>query len=387
MKSTIKLYLPNIIMRAVHIVLFSLFIGGTLKAQVSLPKYVNSFLEIGATARGIALSNAQTATIDDASAGFWNPAGLLNIKDKYAGTLMYSPYLSGEASYNYAGFATSIDQKSHLGVSVIRFAIDDIPDTRFLLNDGQINYDNVRSFSSAEYAFLLSYARKFPILKDFKFGANFKIIHKSVGIFGNAWGYGIDVGAQTKVNKFLLGLVAKDITGTFNHWSYNSDALFDTFSKTGNTIPENSIEVSLPSIHFDAALPLFYNIKKREDLTIGIQPIVGFVATFDGERNTLIRTGITSIDPRLGLELSYNNAFFVRSGLGKFQRVLDDKQEKKLVSELTFGIGVKIKKLWIDYALNNTGRNLGRLHSHTFAIHYFLGKSKNTAPRYRYEED
>jgi hypothetical protein len=55
----------------------------------------------------------------------------------------------------FVGFAMPIDShQSHLGFSAIRFGVDDIPDTRFLYDaNGAINYDNIRFFSAADYAF------------------------------------------------------------------------------------------------------------------------------------------------------------------------------------------------------------------------------------------
>jgi hypothetical protein len=39
--------------------------------------------------------------------------------------------------------------------------VDDIPNTLFLIEpDGSINYNNIQTFSSADYAFLLSYGQK-----------------------------------------------------------------------------------------------------------------------------------------------------------------------------------------------------------------------------------
>ncbi|MFM7838808.1 MAG: hypothetical protein ACKO6K_04525, partial [Chitinophagaceae bacterium] len=41
-------------------------------------KYSNEFLNIGAGARGLAMSGAQVASVKDGTSGYWNPAGLVN---------------------------------------------------------------------------------------------------------------------------------------------------------------------------------------------------------------------------------------------------------------------------------------------------------------------
>ena len=64
-----------------------------------------------------------------------------------------------------------------------------------------INYNNIQSFSSADYAFLFSFAQKLKETenKNISFGLNAKIIHRSVGKFAKAWGFGLDGGYRSKL--------------------------------------------------------------------------------------------------------------------------------------------------------------------------------------------
>ena len=132
------------------------------KSYSQFRKYSNEFLNIGAGARGLAMGNAQVASVNDASAGYWNPAGLTGVKDVPNIALMHAEYFSGIAKYEYASLAIPVqDNKRTLGFSLLRFAVDDIPNTLFLVEpDGSINYNNVQAFSSADYAFLFSFAQK-----------------------------------------------------------------------------------------------------------------------------------------------------------------------------------------------------------------------------------
>ena len=73
--------------------------------------------------------------------------------------------------------------------------------TLFLVEpDGSINYNNIQSFSSADYAFLFSFAQKLKETENKKinFGVNAKVIHRTVGSFAKAWGFGLDAGLQMK---------------------------------------------------------------------------------------------------------------------------------------------------------------------------------------------
>src|SRR5688572_204992 len=119
----------------------SLFTVSGLQAQVSTPKYSNEFMSIGVGGRALAMGNAQVAITRDATAGYWNPAGLLNIKTRYNAALMHSELFAGIAKHDYGTFSTSLDSMSHLGISVIRLGVDDIPNTLNLFNEnGQIDY-------------------------------------------------------------------------------------------------------------------------------------------------------------------------------------------------------------------------------------------------------
>lgn len=49
-------------------------------------------------------------------------------------------------------------------------------------------------------------------------------------------------------DKWLFGVQAKDVTSTFNAWSYNTELLEATYIATGNEIPKNTTEVTLPKL-------------------------------------------------------------------------------------------------------------------------------------------
>ena len=97
-------------------------------------KYSNEFLNIGAGARGLAMGSAQVASVEDGTAGYWNPAGLAGVKDNPSVNLMYAQYFAGIGSYQYMSVAMPMqDNKRTLGISLLRFAVDDIPNTLFLV--------------------------------------------------------------------------------------------------------------------------------------------------------------------------------------------------------------------------------------------------------------
>ncbi len=97
-------------------------------------KYSNEFLNIGAGARGLGMGSAQVATVSDGTAGYWNPAGLVNVKDNPQLNLMHAEYFAGIGKYDYGSLILPLkDNKRVLGLSLLRFAVDDIPNTIFLV--------------------------------------------------------------------------------------------------------------------------------------------------------------------------------------------------------------------------------------------------------------
>ncbi len=347
-----------------HLLVFSiiLFLPVIVVAQ-NAPKYSNEFLSIGVGARGLGMSGSQVAHVSDVTAGFWNPAGLMKVESKYEFSLMHAEYFAGIAKFDYAGFTTALDSSNVIGLSLIRFAVDDIPDTRFLYDaNGKLNYDNIRFFSAADYAFIFSYARKTNFIKGLHLGANFKVVHRNVGDFANAWGFGLDAGAQLTVRKWQLGLMLKDITTTFNVWSHNSEELEVVYSQTNNEIPESTIEVTLPKAILGVARQ--FPIGK----SFGLLTSVDLDFTFDGKRNVPIKSDFASIDPHMGIEVDYVQTIFLRVGVGNIQQVKDFDESLSTTYQPNFGVGVKVKKLTIDYAMTDIGDQAESLYSHVFSL-------------------
>jgi hypothetical protein len=354
--------------------LLSLLLLITLFPAVSFSqfrKYSNEFLNIGAGARGLAMGNAQVASVNDATAGYWNPAGLTGVKDNPNGTAMHADYFAGIAKYDYLSFAVPIqDNKRTLGFSALRFAVDDIPNTLFLVEpDGSINYNNIQSFSSADYAFIFSFAQnhKESETRRMSFGANAKIIYRKVGKFANAWGFGLDAGVQYHGEKWHLGLTARDISTTFNAWSFKfTEKEKEVLYLTKNDIPVKSTELTAPRLVVGGGYDFHIGS------TVKLLAEANFDITFDGKRNTILSSNPVSVDPHMGLEASYKDVFFLRGGITNFQKALADgdtlNQKKVWIYQPSVGAGFKIKNVMIDYAFSNLANQDNPLYSHIVSL-------------------
>lgn len=351
---------------------------------VSAQKYSNEFLSIGVGARAQGMGNAGLASVGDVTSAFWNPAGLANVQNLQLG-YMHSEWFAGIAQYDYGAVAAPIaDKRRALAFSFIRLGVDNIPNTLSLYNDdGTVNYSNVKTFSAADYAFLLSYAQKIGKKDNFTVGGNVKVIHRLVGSFSNAWGFGIDLGAQYKLKNWRFGLVAKDITGTFNAWSFNlTDRERQVLGSTGNDIPVNSVEVTNPRVNFGVAYQKDFVLNKKKVAEGKKEKYFNLLAEFnmdmttDGKRNVLISANPISFDPYLGLEMGYNNLVFLRTGMNNIQQVRGQDNSSSWTIQPNVGVGLKVWKFRLDYALANIGSASGSLYSHVISVLMDIEKKK-----------
>jgi len=337
------------------------------------PKYSNEFLAVGVGARALGMGSAFSAAVNDVTSGYWNPAGLTGVKGDLQVGAMHSEYFAGIAKYDYIGLAKPIDSLSTIGFTFVRFGIDNIPNTIDLIDpSGNIDYDRITSFSSADHAFIISYARKMGV-PGLSIGGNAKVIYRRVGSFGKAWGFGLDAGAQYQRGQWRFSAVARDVTSTFNAWSYTLDQrTIDVFAQTGNDIPVNGVEVTLPRLTIGIARE--FKFGKKFDLITAVD----LENTFDGRRNTLIQSNAFSTDPRIGLELGYAGVVYIRAGVSNMQYVTDITDSRQLSIQPNIGLGLKIKSVSLDYALTDIGDNSVALYSNIFSLKFDLFKKTGT---------
>ncbi|TNE72806.1 MAG: hypothetical protein EP333_07150, partial [Bacteroidetes bacterium] len=235
------------------------------------------------------------------------------------------------------------------------------------------DYDNITTFTAADYGFIFSYAQKIDKIEGLSFGGNFKVIHRKVGDFAKSWGFGLDAGLQYQNQKnWKFGAMLRDVTSTFNAWIFSLDQeTQEVFLNTGNSIPENGLELTLPRLILGGYRKVEFGksgIYGAGELDVDI--------TTDGRRNTLISSAV-SIDPHFGISFGYKNYVTIRGGLSNFQYVKQFDDSEKLNFQPNIGIGLNFKSFYLDYAFTDIGDASVALYSHVISLRLKLNKPDN----------
>ncbi len=352
-------------MRILAIILLN-FLSVSILGQSA--KYSNEFLNVGIGARSLGMSRAFIASADDVTAGYWNPAGMVSMQGRHQAALMHAQYFAGIAKFDYLGAGTRLDDKSALGISVLRYGVDDIPNTIDLIDsDGNLDYDRISSFSVADYAMLLTYSRQSPI-EGLDIGGNLKIIRRMVGEFASAWGFGIDVAGRYSIGSWIFGAVLRDATSTFNVWQFNEEnLLIEVGDSIFNRPPDNSLELTIPRVYL--------GVSRSFELTGKLSLLAELNASvaFEGRSAAILSSGFAGAEPVAGLEINYGNLVFFRAGVGNVQRITEFGGQKRIVADPSAGLGLHLGNFHLDYAMSNISPQTISLYSNIFSIKYVFG--------------
>lgn len=205
-------------------------------------KYAGEFMALGGGARAMAMGGAFAAIANDATATFWNPAGIVDINsfegttDDWEMVFMHAERFGELIDYNFYASVFPLKRgKSSWGITFIHLGVDDIRiipiegmiggnnDGDEILEIGQgenLNFD-YRDFpleSVNDYALFLSYAEK----RGFgNIGASVKLIRNDQVTGVSSFGIGVDLGLLKKDlwRDLLVGVKLQDATGTYISWS------------------------------------------------------------------------------------------------------------------------------------------------------------------------
>ncbi len=319
-------------------------------------------MNIGVDAASFGMANASTASSANVNSGYWNPAGLLAIKDNQL-SIMHASYFANIANYDYGAFAMPLDDRSAVAISLIRFGVDDILNTTQLIDDqGNIDYSRISLFSTADYGITFSYARALP-LDGLNIGVNAKVIRRVIGDFASSWGFGLDLGIQFNKNDWKFGAMVRDITTTFNAWAIDEEKFSEiqgAVNGQNQDLPD-TMEITIPKLNLGVSRKFIFHY----DYVLLTEIDLNFRFT---QTNDLVSNSFASFTPAVGLEFGYIDLVFVRAGVGNFQTITQLDGNNSLGFQPNIGIGFKYKGIQIDYALTDLGDQSAALYSNIFSI-------------------
>lgn len=323
-----------------------------LAAPASATKYAGEFLKIAVGARAVGMGGAFTAVADDATAPYWNPAGMVYLPYKEV-FLQHAEQFGSLVNHNFGSAVIPLagegSRRAAFGITGTWVGVSDIPITprpgglrpgidfldygtdndpttpgngqgngvwdpgeRLLLDSGDLFLA-----SSADMAVSLAYARQRG--PHWAFGGAVKFVRQSipdtlVGQHVTSFGMGADAGLEyMPTDAVTIGAVVHDLTTTYITWS-------------------NGVrELVAPTLTTGAGFN-FYPAE-RHALTWAVDLAWGFE---DRALDSQVHLGSVTADVRTGLEYWYRGTLALRTGVnGK---------------DLDFGIGVRYRHFGADYA-------------------------------------
>lgn len=288
------------------------------------------FLSVGVGPRANAMGGAYSAVVNDASAMYWNPAGIGNVKS-YQGIFTYTK-LFADINLNYFGVVMPVEGLGNFGVSVTALNYGDMEITTELDPEGIGT-----TFSAGSYAFGVTYAKY--ITSDFVIGATVKYIRENI-YNSSADGFAVDIG--TLFNTPFWGIkFASSITNFGTKMQMSGDDLLVRYDQDPTTAGNNeTVDANLATDKFELPLRLQIGISKNFQFSEGYNFLIDVDAVYPNDNKQWVNVGgeLSLFDNLIALRAGYKTIF------------LEDSQEGL---SLGFGINYKVNStlgIQIDYA-------------------------------------
>ncbi len=144
-----------------------------------------NFLKIGAGARAVSMGGAFVSLANDASALYWNPSGITQLK--MPELLVNQTQWIADINFTYLGYVQPVPGIGVLGFQVSAMTMSDMDVTRYGYEEG-----TGETFKAGSYAVGLAYARS--LTDRFSMGVNVKYINEFISQ-STAPGFAVDLGS------------------------------------------------------------------------------------------------------------------------------------------------------------------------------------------------
>jgi hypothetical protein len=281
-----------------------------LSVSAYAAKYAGEPFSLGVGARALAMGGSTIAGPFDASAGYWNPAGMNYLTGKNM-VAMHSETFGSLLNHDFLGFSIRRDSSATIRAFGFYF---------YYLGGGGIKITDLDPATGRPYVlreeshgdFLLAGALSGKLGDRVDLGVTARIIYRDIAT-RSGYGLTMDAGALYQVNRYArLGLVVTDLTSGFIRFS--------------NGTTESILPTVKPGLLLSHTLSDFTG---RLAASADIR--------FEGRKFAAqYWSGDISIDTHYGLELAYKEMIFGRLGFD--------------IGDFTGGVGINIKRIIVDLA-------------------------------------
>jgi hypothetical protein len=282
------------------------------------------FLQIGVGARPIAMGGAFVALAQDATALFWNPAGIADVGNQSL-HFSHTPWWAS-VNMNSAAYAFGLGEVGSFGLSLTALSMDPMEVTTEYQPDG-----TGQTFDAQDLAIGLSYARH--LTEQFNVGLTVKYVQQRIWN-ETASGVAFDIGTQYRLwfNNFTIGMSLTNFGGDMRYDGRDLSYKLDT----DPSLPKNRLSpVKLETE--DYPLPLHFQVGVAMDAIRSNDFVWKLAADVTHPNDNKERVNV-------GTELALFDQIFARGG---YRYNYDDE-------DFTVGMGVAIPiegvKVVFDYA-------------------------------------
>jgi hypothetical protein len=182
------------------------------------------FLSDGVGARALGMGGSFAAIADDATAAYWNPAGMTQIEGTQISS-MYVDRFSLGVLYQFLNFVRG--GRNSVGIGLLRLSVNDIP---YVTGRDRLGHPIIEgTVKHSDNAVLISYGLR--LIKQISIGVTVKGLYREM-LDNRAVGLSVDGGALIRPIRFLsLGVNVQNIGDGYLFW--------DTEEHTEDRIPMN----------------------------------------------------------------------------------------------------------------------------------------------------
>lgn len=317
-------YAPTLIILSI-VFIFS----NEIYAQSKVGTSAANFLQIGLGARAVAMGEAGTANASDISGVYWNPA----LAAQNTGHHVYFNNIQWFANIdiNFGAAMLDFGDLGSFGIMITSLTTDQMEVTTELFPEGTGDL-----FTAQDLMIGLFYGR--ALTDRFNIGGTVKLINSTIwNMSANAFAVDVGLTYRTPYEPVTLGMSINNFGSEMQMTGSDLAVRFDPDQTVGGnndgvTAFQNTRSWDLPILF---RFGLAYDVIQSEDHSLHLLGDVLYPSSQENYINS-------------GVEYGFNKQVFLRAGFR--QLLLEDTE-----GGMTFGAGVNVFNLIIDYAYSDRG--------------------------------